>query len=94
MRWSRSVAATGIATGIEGMRFARQAPDGAIPLEDGDHTAPGADRLAAPDEAAGSTSWAPRRWPPRPGLVAVNAALGQQGFRRPPRRRAFALTRP
>src|SRR5690349_9483717 len=34
------VAATGLATAAEGVRFARSAPDGAVPLEDGDHTAP------------------------------------------------------
>jgi uncharacterized membrane protein len=87
------VAATGIATGIEGMRFARQAPDGAIPLEDGDHTAPGATesqrRMKRRLNVLGAASLAAEA-----GLVAVNAALGQQGFRRPPRRRAFALTRP
>src|SRR3954447_12172760 len=31
-------ALTGIASAVEGMRFARQAPDGAVPLRDGDHT--------------------------------------------------------
>jgi len=34
------VAVTGVATGVEGMRFARRAPGGGVPLEDGDHTAP------------------------------------------------------
>jgi hypothetical protein len=34
------VAVTGLATAAQGIRFARQAPDGAVPLADGDHTAP------------------------------------------------------
>src|SRR3954471_18680590 len=34
------VAATGLATAAEGMRFAGQAPSGAVPLTDGDHAAP------------------------------------------------------
>jgi hypothetical protein len=87
------VAATGIATAIEGIRFARAAPGGAIPLEDGDHTAPGATdsqrRLKRRLNVLGAASLAAEA-----GLVAVNAALGQEGFRRPPRRRAFSLTRP
>src|SRR3954467_3494333 len=33
-------AVPGVAPGVEGVRFARQAPGGAVPLEDGDHTAP------------------------------------------------------
>ena len=33
------VAVTGLATAAQGVRFARQAPGGAVPLEDGDHAA-------------------------------------------------------
>ena len=40
------VAATGLATAAEGMRFARMAPGGAVPLRDGDHAAPSADEAA------------------------------------------------
>src|SRR3954469_14168021 len=36
------VAVTGLATAAEGVRFARAAPGGAVPLRDGDHTAAGA----------------------------------------------------
>src|SRR4051794_30985699 len=43
-----TVAMTGLATAVEGMRFARTAPDGAVPLTDGDHPAPG----ATPQQAA------------------------------------------
>src|SRR4051812_17619416 len=34
------VAVTGLATAAEGMRFAGKVPGGAVPLTDGDHTAP------------------------------------------------------
>ena len=33
------VALTGVATAVEGVRFSRDAPGGAVPLRDGDHTA-------------------------------------------------------
>jgi hypothetical protein len=80
------VALTGVATAIEGVRFSRDAPGGAVPLRDGDHTAEGAtldaqrrkrrlNRLGAASLAA------------EVALVGVNAALGQQNFRRPPARR-------
>ena len=80
------VAVTGIATAAEGMRFSRSAPDGAVPLRDGDHTA----AEAKPDSRAlkrrlnvlGAVSLGAEA-----GLVAVNAALNQRNFRRPPARR-------
>ena len=34
------VALTGVASAVQGMRLAREAPHGAVPLRDGDHTAP------------------------------------------------------
>src|SRR5690349_33876 len=37
-----AVAATGLASAVQGVRFSRLAPDGAVPLLDGDQTAPGA----------------------------------------------------
>jgi hypothetical protein len=80
------VAATGIATGAEGMRFARQAPGGAVPLRDGDRTSEEASqaarRLKKRLNALGAASLAAEV-----GLVAVNAALAQRNFRRPPARR-------
>jgi hypothetical protein len=80
------VTITGMATAAEGVRFARAAPGGAVPLRDGDHTAPEASgparRLKRRLNALGATSLAAEV-----GLVAVNAALNQQGFRRPPARR-------
>jgi hypothetical protein len=84
---------TGLATGLEGMRFARQAPGGAVPLADGDHTAPEASdaqrRSKQRVNALGLASLASEL-----GLVGVNAALNQQGFRRPPRRRTVPWWRP
>jgi hypothetical protein len=87
------VGVTGVATGIEGVRFSRQAPDGAVPLEDGDHTAPEASelqrRMKRRLNALGLASLGAEL-----ALVGVNAALAQQGFRRPPRRRAVPWRRP
>ena len=83
-----AVALTGIASAVEGMRFARQAPDGGVPLTDGDHAAPGASesakRLKRRLNALGLASLVADA-----GLVAVNSALAQQNFRRPPARRLF-----
>ena len=80
------VAVTGAVTAAEGVRFSRQAPGGAVPLEDGDHAASEASeaqhRAKARLNALGLVSLAAGL-----ALVAVNAALAQQGFRRPPRRR-------
>jgi len=87
-----AVAVTGLATMVEGIRFARQAPDGAVPLEDGDHAAV----EATPKQAAlkrrlnvlGVAAIASET-----ALVVVNAALTQEGFRRPPARRVSFLRR-
>jgi hypothetical protein len=76
----------GVATAAQGIAFARSAPGGAVPLTDGDHTAAAAtgrqkkakrtlNVLGLANIAAESA------------LVAVNAALNQQSFRRPPARR-------
>ena len=87
------VAATGLVTAVQGARFARQAPGGAVPLADGNHTAP---------EATPAQEQAKRRLnrlglvalAAEAGLVGVNAALGQQNFRRPPLRRVLPWRRP
>jgi hypothetical protein len=80
------VAVSGAVTAAEGIRFSRQAPDGGVPLDDGDHAAPEASeaqqRAKARLNALGLASLAADL-----ALVGVNAALAQQGFRRPPRRR-------
>ena len=82
------VAVTGLATAAQGVRFARQAPGGAVPLTDGDHAAAEAStaqrRAKRRLNALGLASLGAEA-----GLVGVNAALAQEGFRRPPRRRAF-----
>jgi hypothetical protein len=74
---------SGAATGALGMRFAKE---GATPLLDGDTPAPEAPRRAARMKRAlnalGAVSIGSEL-----GLVAVNAALNQEGFRRPPLRR-------
>jgi hypothetical protein len=82
------VAVTGLATAAEGIRFAKKAPGGAVPLRDGDHTAPGAGEDARRAKqrlnVLGLVSLGAET-----ALVAVNAALNQQGFRRPPARRVL-----
>jgi hypothetical protein len=88
-----AVALAGLATAVEGVRFSNQAPGGAVPLEDGDHTAPQATeaqrRAKRRLNVLGLVSLAADA-----ALVSVNAALGQQNFRRPPARRALRWTRP
>ena len=80
------VTVTGLATAAEGVRFSRSAPDGAVPLRDGDHAAPEASeqsaRLKKRVSALGAASLAAEV-----ALVSVNAALTQENFRRPPARR-------
>ncbi len=81
-----AVAVTGVASAIEGMRFNRTEPDGAVPLTDGDTAAPEATehetRLKRRLRFLSSASLAAET-----ALVAINAALAQQNFRRPPARR-------
>ena len=80
------VALTGVATAVEGVRFSRDAPGGAVPLRDGDHTAASASPTAARRKrrlnALGAASLVAEV-----ALVGVNSALGQENFRRPPARR-------
>jgi hypothetical protein len=81
-----AVAVTGIASAVEGVRFARMESGGAIPLEDGSHPA-----AEAPEREAK----AKRRLNVLGGahlaatlaLAGINAALSQASFRRPPKRR-------
>jgi hypothetical protein len=82
------VAVTGIASGIEGIRFSRTRPGGAVPLEDGDTPAPEAPpdatrlkhRLTGLSTASLAADLA---------LVVVNSSLAQANFRRPPVRRVL-----
>jgi hypothetical protein len=82
------VAVMGAITAAEGVRFSKQAPGGAVPLDDGDHAATEASeaqhRTKARLNVLGLASLAADL-----ALVGVNAALAQQGFRRPPRRRTL-----
>lgn len=77
---------TGVATAIEGVRFSREEPAGAVPLEDGDHTAPAASDSARRRKkrlnVLGVTTIAAEV-----GIVGVNAALSQVNFRHSPMRR-------
>lgn len=81
-----AVAVTGIASMVAGIRFSRSAPDGAVPLLDGDHVTPTATALQQRRKlrvnALGVASLAADL-----GLAATNAALAQENFRRPPARR-------
>lgn len=81
-----AVAVSGIATAIEGVRFARSAPGGAVPLEDGDTAAAGATERQARAKrrlnVLGLVTLASET-----ALVGVNAAFNQESFRRPPARR-------
>jgi hypothetical protein len=81
-----AVALSGLASAAQGVRFASKAPGGAVPLADGDHVAPQASdelrRAKRRLNVLGAVALGAET-----GLVAVNAALAQQGFRRPPARR-------
>jgi hypothetical protein len=83
-----AVAVTGIASGIEGMRFARMESGGAIPLTDGSTPSPEASEREAKAKrrlnALGSAHLVSAM-----ALAAVNATLAQAGFRRPPKRRVL-----
>jgi hypothetical protein len=80
------VTVTGLATAAEGIRFSRMAPEGGVPLADGDHAAAGGDdrQKAAKRRVSrlGSATLLSEV-----ALVSVNAALAQRNFRRPPLRR-------
>jgi hypothetical protein len=80
------VAATGMASAAQGVRFASQAPHGGVPLRDGAHVAAKASdearRAKRRLNALGAASLGAEV-----ALVAVNAALNQRSFRRPPGRR-------
>jgi hypothetical protein len=81
-----AVAVTGVASAIEGVRFGRSAPGGAVPLRSGSEpasaTPPPAARTKRVLNALGSASAVAEV-----ALIAVNAALAQENFRRPPTRR-------
>jgi hypothetical protein len=81
-----AVAVTGVATAVEGLRFARSAPGGAVPLEDGN--TPAADTPPGPARMKRTLNWLGRAsLVSQAALIGVNAALAQSNFRRPPARR-------
>jgi hypothetical protein len=81
-----AVAISGIASGVSGVLFARMEPDGAVELEDGSDPLPDTPEREASAKRAlnalGAVELASTG-----ALVAINAALSQAGFRRPPVRR-------
>jgi hypothetical protein len=83
-----TVALLSLATGIEGVRLARQAPDGAVPIESGTRPAP-----ETPPAAVGIQRriglLADLNILAGYALVGVNAALAQENFSRPPLRRGL-----
>ena len=81
-----AVSAVGAVAAVEGVRFSRQAPGGAVPLLDGDHAAPDATAQQARTKRRLNVLGAVAIGA-EVALVAVNAALAQAGFRRPPLRR-------
>lgn len=83
-----AVTVTGVASAVEGVRFAHSAPGGAVPLQSGSEpaaaTPPAAARTKRLLNALGSASAVAEV-----ALLAANAALAQENFRRPPARRLF-----
>jgi uncharacterized membrane protein len=81
-----TVVATGVLTAIEGIRFSRTAPGGAVPMVDGSTAGPGAPagaaRMKRTLNVLGATAIGAEA-----ALVAVDAALAQEDFRRAPLRR-------
>jgi hypothetical protein len=79
---------TGVANGIQGARFARQAKDGAVPIESGTEPA-----LETPQQAAGIQRRLDVLGNVNVGvgaaLIAVNAVLAQVNYSRPTARRAL-----
>jgi hypothetical protein len=81
-----AVAVTGVASAAEGVRFGRSAPDGGVPLEDGNRTADDSSASQSRNKrilnALGGASLVAEL-----ALVGINASLAQANFRRPPARR-------
>jgi hypothetical protein len=81
-----AVALTGVAAAIEGVRFGGLAPEGAVPLADGNEAAPEASdperRLKQRLNVIGAAHLTSAV-----ALAVINAAIAQVSYRRPPRRR-------
>src|SRR3954453_16805597 len=80
------VVPAGLATALEGVRFSKLAPQGGVPLTDGDHADPSASAKQAASKrrlnALGLATLVSEV-----ALVSVNAAFSQENFRRPPAKR-------
>jgi len=81
-----------VATGIQGGRLAKQAPEGAVPIEDGTtpsaQTPPQAAKLQRSIGALGNGSILAGA-----GLLIFNALLDRVAFTDPPKRRALSRSR-
>ena len=88
-----TTAATGLLTAVEGIRFSKMEPGGAVPLTDGDHAAP-----SATDQEAKAKKRISRLGTlnliSEAALVSVNAAFAQENYRRTPARRVWGIRRP
>lgn len=83
-----AVLVTGLASAAGGVGFAQQAPAGAVPMRSGRDPAPETPARAAHLKRAVNALGA-LNLAAEVGLLAVNAALAQTGFRRPPLRRVL-----
>ena len=83
-----AVAVTGIAAGLEGMRFARMESGGAVPLHDGSTTSPEASERETSAKRRLNVLGAAHLLSAM-ALAAVNATISQANFRRPPKRRVL-----
>jgi hypothetical protein len=81
-----AVAVTGVASAVSGVLFARMEPDGAVKLEDGSDPLPDTPKREANTKRVLNVLGA-AELASTGALVAINAALSQAGFRRPPVRR-------
>ncbi len=83
---------SGLASMVAGIRFSRSAKDGGVPLADGDHVGPEATsaqaRLKRRVDSFGRASLVSNL-----ALVAADAVLSQENFRRTPARRMFSRLR-
>lgn len=79
---------TGLASALTGVGFAQQAPQGAVPLSSGSRPAPETPRRATRLKRLANGLGAANLLAEL-SLAAVNAALSQASFRRPPVRRVI-----
>lgn len=83
-----AVALTGVASAVNGVRFARMEPDGRVALDDGSTPAEQTPkRQARAKRVLGALGGA--HLAAAATLVAINASLSQANFRRPPLRRVL-----